>query len=417
MREGANEDHVTCGLVAVNSVGGKFVEIIAGLAPFSLARRTLRTARLAVDKSHARTKKVRNIWHWGQTGRITGSIIGVLGFGLCTFSAGAAEVGLGQDWPQMASVIAITGKTIEFPSHSPFTLTDAGNGPETNPLTQARGTLFLPPGASAADPVPAVVLLHGAGGVVGAREPTYARQLAAMGVAALVVDAFGARKDMADRFVDRLLKITEMMLVADAYAALDYLVERPEVDGKRVALVGFSYGGMASIYSAYEQVAERVAINGVRFAGHVAFYAPCIARFDDYRTTRAPVLILAGAEDAVVDQKRCAEIAGDLRRGGSAVDSIVYAGAYHQWDGRYAEPRSIGRNFAGCRLKVNRSGQVHDRSTKLPMTGPISRRFILAACVDRKGYMAGRNDSVRARSNRDLGRFLTAIFGESKSLH
>ena len=335
-------------------------------------------------------------------------MIGFVSLGLSATTA--AELVLDREWPPLASVIAISGEVVTFPSHSPFTLANAGNGPDDNPRTQARGTLFLPPGASAADPVPAVVLLHGAGGVVGARGPTYGRQLAAMGVAALVVDAFGARKDMADRFIDRLIKITEMMLVADAYAALDYLVERPEVDGSRVVLVGFSYGGMASIYSAYEQVAGRVANNGLRFAGHVAYYAPCIARFEDYRTTGAPILTLAGAEDATVDQKRCAEIAGDLRMGGSAVDTIVYPGAYHQWDGRTAARRAIGRNLAGCRFEVKHSGQVQDRFTKLPMIGPLSRRLILAACVDREGYMAARNDTVRARSNRDLGRFLARIF-------
>jgi len=40
-----------------------------------------------------------------------------------------------------------------------------------------------------------VVLLHGSGGVLASRELTYAPQLARMGVAALVVDSFGARRD------------------------------------------------------------------------------------------------------------------------------------------------------------------------------------------------------------------------------
>ncbi len=345
-------------------------------------------------------------------GRLAGAMIGLAGLALGAGPAHAADLVLDREWPSLLSVIANSGENVNFPSHSPFTLADAGNGPDGDPQTLARGTLYLPPGASAADPVPAVVLLHGAGGVVGARGPTYGRQLAAMGVAALVVDAFGARKHMADRFIERLIKITEMMLVADAYAALDYLAARPDVDGSRIALVGFSYGGMASIYSAYAQVAERIAGNGARFAGHVAYYAPCVARFDDYRTTGAPILTLAGAEDATIDPQRCAEIAGDLRMGGSDVESIVYEGAYHQWDGRYAAPRAIRRNLAGCRFEVTHSGKVWDRFTKLPMVGPISRRLILTACADRVGYMAGRNDNVRARSNRDLGRFLAQIFAQ-----
>jgi hypothetical protein len=75
-----------------------------------------------------------------------------------------------------------------------------------------------------------VVLLHGAGGVLPAREHLYGRQLAAMGAAALVVDVFGARRDRAAGFTERLLEITETMALADAYAALRFLSQRPEVD-------------------------------------------------------------------------------------------------------------------------------------------------------------------------------------------
>src|SRR3546814_3480297 len=64
---------------------------------------------------------------------------------------------------------------------------------------------------------------------------------------------------------------SDLMFLADAYAALDYLATRPEIDAGRVALVGFSYGGMVATYAAYAQVAERYAPNGRRFAAHVAF--------------------------------------------------------------------------------------------------------------------------------------------------
>ena len=119
---------------------------------------------------------------------------------------------------------------------------------------------------------------------------------------------FGARADMARGFTERLIQITETMLIADVYAALRYLDGLPEVDGDRVALIGFSYGGMAATYAAHAQVAERFAPNGARFAGHVAFYAPCVAQFDDGRSTGAPVLFLIGDGDAIVDQARCAEV-------------------------------------------------------------------------------------------------------------
>jgi hypothetical protein len=44
------------------------------------------------------------------------------------------------------------------------------------------------------------------------------------------------------------------------------------------------------------------------------------------------------------------------------------------------------------------------------MSGPIMRRLILAACVEDRPYQIGADEGVRARSNRELGRFLDGVF-------
>ncbi len=63
---------------------------------------------------------------------------------------------------------------------------------------------------------------------------------------------------------------------------------------------------------------------------------------------------------------------------------------------------------------MNAEGRVRDTLTLLPMMGPLTRRVILAACVDSEGYLIGRDDRVRARSNRDVGRFLMRAFARSE---
>lgn len=316
-------------------------------------------------------------------------------------------------WPE-ESMEGPAGERVSFASASPFAFADAGNGPEAAPPTEAVGTLFLPPEASSAAPVPAVVLLHGASGVQSVRELTYARQFAAQGVAALAVDVFAPRRERASGFVQRLLEITEAMFLADAYAALQYLAVRPEIDGERVALIGFSYGGMVAAYAAYAQVAERYAPKGLRFAAHVAFYAPCIAEFEDKRATGAPLLMLWGGRDAIVDAERCGRVARALEEGGAEVETVVYPEAVHQWDGRVAAEREIGRNIAGCHFYVERDGTVRDKALWLPMSSVFYRKVILGLCADSEGYLIGRNDVVRALSNRDMGRFLErALLGKA----
>ncbi len=202
-------------------------------------------------------------------------------------------------------------------------------------------------------------------------------------------------------------------MLADAYAGLRYLDDLPQVDGGRVALMGFSYGGLATMLAPFEQTAATLTPGGRRFAAHISFYGPCLARFDETATTGAPVLMLAGGKDAIVDRARCEEVLEDLREGGSQARMVVYEDAFHQWDGRFGAPRMIGRNLADCEFNVNGKGVARDMNTLLPMTGPFLRKVILGLCADSEGYMIGRDDEIRARSNRDVGTFLSRAFDPS----
>ncbi len=198
-------------------------------------------------------------------------------------------------------------------------------------------------------------------------------------------------------------------MVADAYAGLAYLAGLSEIDASRVVLAGFSYGGMATTYALYRQIADRLAPQGLAFVGHVAFYAPCIARFAENRTTGAPLLMLYGSDDEIIDPRRCAEVAADLRSGGTKVEMVSYLDAVHQWDGHLPR-RLIGRNLAECDFEVEEDGTIRDNLTHLPMAGPFLRKLELALCTSSKPYPIGRDDDVRQLSNRDFGRFLRQLF-------
>jgi dienelactone hydrolase len=143
----------------------------------------------------------------------------------------------------------------------------------------------------------------------------------------------GVARISATEFIQRVLNITETMFVADPYAGLDYLAGLPEIDPWKVVLAGFSYGGIATEYAMYTRIADRFSSHGPRFASHVAYYAPCTARFADSRTTGAPLLMLYGADDKLIRPDRGAQVADEPRSGGSQVDIVSYPGAVHQWDG------------------------------------------------------------------------------------
>ncbi len=300
---------------------------------------------------------------------------------------------------------AVEGEAVRFASTSPFGLRDAVHG-RGEPV-EARGRLFLPDARGVA-PVPAVILLHGSGGILGPREPTYARQFAAMGWATLVIDVFGSRVEPGTRFTERLLNVTEAMFLADAYAGLRFLDEHPAVDGERVALVGFSYGGMAATYAVHDVVARAFAPEGPRFRAHAAYYAPCIARFEDVTTTGAPFAMLYGTADEIVDPARCAEVLEDIASGGSPVLVEAFEGAAHQWDARgggagWRAPRGL----ADCNFRVANDGRVRDNRTFLALDGYLGRSAALAWCADDRGYVIQGDPATRSRSDRILAAFLT----------
>ena len=107
---------------------------------------------------------------------------------------------------------------------------------------------------------PAMVLVHGFDGVSEAREGFWARELAALGVATMVVESFTARR--APTSVGNQSAVSTAQGVRDAYAALGYLAGEPEVDPKRIGIMGMSRGGSVALRA----VDRRKQDGGLHFA-------------------------------------------------------------------------------------------------------------------------------------------------------
>lgn len=117
-------------------------------------------------------------------------------------------------------------------------------------------------------PYKAVLFSHSHGGYyrLGKRElvegnvylasPPYAEVLAERGIAALAIDHlnFGERHRQAESALFKELlwrgQAQWGLMVFDSLAALDYLVRRPDVDGRRIAALGISMGSTMSYWTA-----------------------------------------------------------------------------------------------------------------------------------------------------------------------
>lgn len=285
----------------------------------------------------------------------------------------------------------ITFTEVELESQSPFVLNDLG--PKA-PRASLKAGYYTP--ATEDPPFGAVVVSEGLGGVKTARERRYGRFLAQHGFAALVIDSFDARGHAGSPHPLRALRVSESMMLADAFAALQWLADRPEVDHERIGHIGFSYGGMIAILTAYEQMRRHFVDGPARFATHVSYYGPTVPRLEDYRTTGAPVAILNGREDANVDLKRLDLIAQDVSHGGSPVDNRVFDGIYHQWDSDDLERRFDRFNIANLKTTIDLKNTIINEKTGRPVRGFASRTMMIARSVSLAGFHLQRDEETLA---------------------
>lgn len=182
----------------------------------------------------------------------------------------------------------------------------------TVPPQKLRGYLAKPDGTG---PFPAVVLLHHCGGATATTSQEWPSFLAKNGYVALTVDTFGSRN--AGRCPEAMRLAGAM--VPDAYGALDYLATLPEVDAKRIAVMGFSLGAFA-IPAFTGSGTTLTSPGGKSFKAGIAVYGSC--SFKD--KTAVPVLQVIGSKD--YNAKACP------KESDPSVTTEIIEGATHAFD-------------------------------------------------------------------------------------
>lgn len=326
------------------------------------------------------------------------------------------------DWPEpSASLSEGAAGEIFFASSSPYDFDILLRAKPTPVPTTGLGTLILPEGASAADPVPAMVVVHGSGGITPGREMEVGRTLADAGIAAFVLDYYAPRGiDETTDYMAKVLAVTEFDAVTDAYAALGLLSTHPALDSSRIGIMGFSYGGMAVRLAMDERVRNALLPSHPGFAAFVDTYGPC---FQDWGTTTvngAPLLTLRGTEDHSNELVACRAREDELRALGVAVDARIYEGAGHAWEA--STPRRLFEEspyVSGCTIRYDEKGhsfigdtsivdgEVDDsRAERVVMR--LSSGGPMADCVG-YGYVVGRDDETRAKAETAYLEFLRKV--------
>lgn len=189
-----------------------------------------------------------------------------------------------------------------------------------------RCTGVLAYDASIKERRPGVLVVHEAWGL-GEHAISRTKALAEMGYVALAADVYGAREQAADESdMVRLggpLRADAALFRARMGAAIERLRGLPQVDGARIASIGFCFGGTASL---------EIARSGLDVRGVVCFHgrldtpAPALPG-----AVRARVLVCTGADDPIVPREQIDAFEDEMRHAAADWQIIVYGNTAHSF--------------------------------------------------------------------------------------
>lgn len=310
-----------------------------------------------------------------------------------------------------------------YPIKSPYDFSRILTGYDALETDTGKATLVMPEGSSAESPVPAMVIMHGSGGITEGREMEYAQLFVANGIAGFVIDYYEPRGVTDDTpYVMKTMITTEVDIMSDAYSALKILGTHPAIDASRIGVTGYSYGGMGTRYVLDDRLKEIMAPNVPPFALHMDIYGPCHQTLGHIGTTGAPYLAIHGDADNSVDPALCQEVYKDIEVGGSKVESHVIAGAGHAWENAAPLSEFEGGFVDGCKFSFDDKGTflVDGKSGRFQPTPDMTRsqRAMVRAglgelagnCVG-YGYTVGNNPEADKKSKALQLDFMKRIFG------
>jgi dienelactone hydrolase len=93
--------------------------------------------------------------------------------------------------------------------------------------------------------------VHGASGIVPAIVDRWVPVISSLGIATFVIDVYSGR-DIHNNPAEQA-QLSALAMMADSYRALAMLAKHERIDPKRVAIMGFSKGSVAALYSGMER--------------------------------------------------------------------------------------------------------------------------------------------------------------------
>jgi dienelactone hydrolase len=164
-----------------------------------------------------------------------------------------------------------------------------------------------------------------------------AQELAKLGYVAFVVDPYGkginARNPEEAGKMSGALKGDRPMLKARVRTAFDLIQEHKLVDPKRIAVMGYCFGGTTAL---------ELARSGADVRGVVSFHGSLNSPDpEEANAIKGKVLVLHGGADPFVPDKEVAEFVESMRRHNVNYQLNVYGGAVHSFTNPNADKAGL----------------------------------------------------------------------------
>ncbi|HEV8439299.1 MAG TPA: dienelactone hydrolase family protein [Methylomirabilota bacterium] len=285
-----------------------------------------------------------------------------------------------------------------------MTLTDHQflTGARDGKPTIIAGELRLP--RSGSDRLPAVVLVHGSGGL-GAHHERWSQELNGIGIATFLIDGFTGRG--LQTVSEDQAQLGRLAMVFDVYRALALLAAHPRLDPARIAILGGSRGGSVALRASMRRFQRAYAPEGLEFAAYLSFYGGCnLTYIGDTDVSDKPIRLFHGTADDYVPVAPCRAYVERLRSAGRDVRLAEYPDAWHQFDNpsRSTTPTRNPRATTNrrCTLKEEPMGQIINADTRQPFTQADP-------CVERGPHLAY-NPAAHAAAIQAVKDLLRATF-------
>jgi dienelactone hydrolase len=239
--------------------------------------------------------------------------------------------------------------------------------------------------------LPLAILVAGSSGF-GPVADVWDRQFEKMGVSTFAMDSFAGR-GIVSTVVDQS-QLGRLNMVLDVFRSLAMLAAHPRIDPTRIAVMGWSRGGQAALYSSVKRFQRMWNPSGIEPAAYLPLYPECNMSFiDDAEVSDWPINIFHGISDDWVPIARCQEYFSRLQQNSKHnVKFIAFPETAHAYD--YPDlPTSptVAKNAQAilCVIVEEPLGTMTNVETKKPFTYNDS-------CVKRDPHVAYSASSTHA---------------------